>query len=125
MSNIHYGKDLSSDIINALSLCSAIVTDENVARLYPQFTRDAIVISAGENSKTPETVLNILARTVGARTVASRQNSRGRRRSRGRRCGACRGVVHARHRVGERSHDVACNGGRGAGRKDRRKLFGH
>lgn len=61
MSNIHYGKDLSSDIINALSLCSAIVTDENVVRLYPQFTRDAIVIPAGESSKTPETVLNILS----------------------------------------------------------------
>ena len=33
--NLIYGKDIRDDVKSALSLCAMVVTDENVARLYP------------------------------------------------------------------------------------------
>ncbi|MCH5155134.1 MAG: 3-dehydroquinate synthase [Clostridiales bacterium] len=59
--NILYGKQLSSDIKNALSLCAMIVTDENVAKLYPELAINAFVIPAGEDSKNQQTLFSVLA----------------------------------------------------------------
>ena len=61
MSNIHCGKDLTSGVIDALGFCAFTVTDDNVARLYPELTKDVYVIPAGEASKTPETLFGVLA----------------------------------------------------------------
>ena len=61
MSNIHCGKDLTSGVIDALGFCAFTVTDDNVARLYPELTKNAYVIPAGEASKTPETLFAVLA----------------------------------------------------------------
>ncbi|MDE5562215.1 MAG: 3-dehydroquinate synthase [Clostridiales bacterium] len=59
--NLLYGKDLRSDIKSALSLCAMVVTDENVARLYPEFTKNAYVIPAGEKNKNEVTLFALLA----------------------------------------------------------------
>ncbi|MDE7405842.1 MAG: 3-dehydroquinate synthase [Clostridiales bacterium] len=58
--NLLYGKDLRGDIKNALSLCAMVVTDDNVARLYPELTQNAFVIPAGENNKNQQTLFDIL-----------------------------------------------------------------
>lgn len=59
--NILYGKDLRSDIQSALSQCAMVVTDENVARLYPELCKNAFVIPAGEKNKNQQTLFSILA----------------------------------------------------------------
>lgn len=61
MSSILCGKDLRADVKTALSRCALTVTDSNLAEIYPEYTADAYVIPAGEKSKTPETLFNILA----------------------------------------------------------------
>lgn len=58
--NLLYGKDLRSDIDAALSLCALVVTDDNVARLYPELTENAFVIPAGEKNKNQQTLFAIL-----------------------------------------------------------------
>lgn len=58
--NLLYGKDIRSDVKNVLSLCAMVVTDENVARLYPEFTKNAYVITAGEKSKNEATLFALL-----------------------------------------------------------------
>lgn len=59
--NMIYGKDLRGDIESALSLCAMAVTDDNVARLYPELTENAFVIPAGEKNKNQQTLFAILA----------------------------------------------------------------
>lgn len=60
MSNIIRGKNIASDVKNALSFCALTVTDANVARAYPELTKNAYVISAGESNKNPETMFSII-----------------------------------------------------------------
>lgn len=60
MTNIMYGKDLRGDIENALSLCAMVVTDDNVAGFYPELTKNAYVIPAGENSKNEKVLFELL-----------------------------------------------------------------
>lgn len=60
-SNIHCGKALADSVRDALGFCAFTVTDENVARLYPDITKNAYVMPAGESSKTPETLFAVLA----------------------------------------------------------------
>ncbi|MDE6200694.1 MAG: 3-dehydroquinate synthase [Clostridiales bacterium] len=64
--NVMYGKNIVGDIENALSLCAMVVTDENVARLYPELSKNAFIIPAGEKSKNQQTLFSILE-TMGAR----------------------------------------------------------
>lgn len=59
--NILYGKNIRGDVENALSLCAMVVTDSNVAELYPDLAKNAYVIPAGEKSKSSEVLLSILA----------------------------------------------------------------
>lgn len=59
--NLMYGKNLLGDVQSALSLCAMVVTDENVARLYPELSKNAFVIPAGEKSKSQQTLFSILA----------------------------------------------------------------
>lgn len=61
MTNIIYGASLRGDVVNALADCAMVVTDANVAQLYPDLTKGAFVIPAGEKSKSPETLLSVLA----------------------------------------------------------------
>ncbi|MDE6029718.1 MAG: 3-dehydroquinate synthase [Clostridiales bacterium] len=58
--NLLYGKDIRSDIDVALSLCAMVVTDDNVARLYPELTKNAFVIPAGEKNKNQQTLFVLL-----------------------------------------------------------------
>ena len=60
MTNILCGGS-EADILNALSFCSMIVTDVNVAKLYPKYTKNAYVIPEGESSKSPEVLFSIIA----------------------------------------------------------------
>lgn len=61
MTNLLYGANLRNDITNAMAGCAMVVTDSNVAALYPELTKNAFVIPAGEKSKSPETLLSVLA----------------------------------------------------------------
>lgn len=61
MTNIMYGKTLRGDIENALKLCAMVVTDDNVAGFYPELTKNAFVIPAGENSKNEKMLFALLA----------------------------------------------------------------
>lgn len=58
--NLIYGANIRGDVENALSLCAMVVTDSNVAELYPELTKNAYVIPAGEKSKSIETLTSIL-----------------------------------------------------------------
>lgn len=60
MSNIICGRNIADNVDRAFSLCAFTVTDTNVAELYPQYSKDAFVISAGEKSKTPQVLFSIL-----------------------------------------------------------------
>lgn len=60
MTNLLYGKSLSSEINVALSQCAITVTDANVAALYPDITRGAFVIPSGESIKTLKTLTAVL-----------------------------------------------------------------
>lgn len=60
-SNIRCGKDLTEEVKAAVAECAFIVTDNNVAELYPKITEGAFVIEAGEASKTPDVLFAILA----------------------------------------------------------------
>lgn len=55
-----YGANIRGDVENALSLCAMVVTDKNVAELYPELAANAFVIPAGEKSKSMETLSAIL-----------------------------------------------------------------
>lgn len=59
-SNVYCGKSLKNQLESILSLCKVTVTDSNVARLYPELTKDAIIIPAGEDSKNKDVLFNIL-----------------------------------------------------------------
>ncbi|MCH5160414.1 MAG: 3-dehydroquinate synthase [Clostridiales bacterium] len=61
-SNIYCGQNAMEDVVNALDFCSFKVTDSNIAKLYPELTAGAYVIPAGEKSKSPEMLFNILAK---------------------------------------------------------------
>ena len=58
--NLIYGASIRGDVENALSLCAMVVTDNNVAELYPNLAANAFVIPAGEKSKSLETLTAIL-----------------------------------------------------------------
>lgn len=58
--NLIYGANIRGDVENALSACSMVVTDSNVAELYPDLAANAFVIPAGEKSKSMETLTAIL-----------------------------------------------------------------
>ena len=58
--DIMYGKDLRGDIKNALSQCAMVITDKNVAGLYPELTKNAYVIPDGESSKNQQTLFALL-----------------------------------------------------------------
>ena len=58
--NLIYGASIRGDVENALSLCAMVVTDNNVAELYPDLAANAFVIHAGEKSKSLETLIAIL-----------------------------------------------------------------
>ncbi len=60
MSNILCGKNLTCDVEESLSSCAFVVTDSNLAALYPELLNDPFVIDAGEKSKNAETLLKIL-----------------------------------------------------------------
>ncbi len=60
MSNILCGNDIAGDVKTALSMCAFVVTDSNVAKLYPELTDGAFVMPAGEKNKNPETLFKIL-----------------------------------------------------------------
>lgn len=60
-SNINCGIDLTASVRDALGFCAFVVTDDNVARLYPDITKNAYVIPAGEGSKSPQTLFAVLA----------------------------------------------------------------
>lgn len=49
-----------NDVKAALGECAFTVTDSNVSALYPELAVDAFVIKAGEDSKTPQTLLSVL-----------------------------------------------------------------
>ena len=59
--SIYYGLDLTDDIKRVAASSALTVTDSNVAALYPKLTSGAFVIPAGEKSKTPNTLFDILA----------------------------------------------------------------
>lgn len=67
MSRIVYGKALEREIREAVEGCAFSVTDGNLARLYPELTKNSFVIAAGEKSKTPETLFSILSAMSDAR----------------------------------------------------------
>lgn len=60
MTNLLYGVDVINDIKNALSGCALTVTDDNVAKLYPELTKDAYVIAAGEKSKSLDVAASLI-----------------------------------------------------------------
>lgn len=60
MTEIVCGKNIMSDVKAALEGCAFVVTDNNIAALYPELAADAFVIKAGESSKNPDTLLSIL-----------------------------------------------------------------
>jgi len=59
-SNIYCGGDLTAEIKTALDACAFVVTDDTVAKLYPEITRGAFAIPSGEKYKTTETLLSII-----------------------------------------------------------------
>lgn len=61
MTGLTCGMHIQSDVQNALSFCAMSVTDSNVSKLYPSLTEGAFVIPAGEESKSPEILFDILA----------------------------------------------------------------
>ncbi len=61
ISNILSGKSIMRDVENAVKACKFVVTDSNLARLYPTLTSGAFVIPAGEKSKNPDMLFSILA----------------------------------------------------------------
>ena len=61
VSNILCGKDLTEDAATAIKDCRFVVTDSNLASLYPELTSGAFVIPAGENSKRQSVLFNILS----------------------------------------------------------------
>lgn len=61
VSNILCGKSIMGDVERAVSDCAFAVTDSNLAALYPDITRGAFVIPAGENSKCEKVLFDILA----------------------------------------------------------------
>lgn len=61
MSEIILGKDITERVADELRACAAVVTDENVARLYPHITSGAIIVPSGEGAKTPEVLFMIIA----------------------------------------------------------------
>ncbi|MCH5351631.1 MAG: 3-dehydroquinate synthase [Clostridiales bacterium] len=61
ISNILCGKDLTEDAAAAIKDCKFVVTDSNLAALYPDLTRGAFVIPAGENSKRQSVLFKILS----------------------------------------------------------------
>lgn len=58
--HIVFGSDKRREVRGALNSCALIVTDENLKRLYPDYTQNAFVISAGESSKDMNTVLSVI-----------------------------------------------------------------
>ena len=60
MTELMYGKDLRGEVEKALSQCAMVVTDDNVAGFYPELTKDAYVITAGEQSKNEKTLFALL-----------------------------------------------------------------
>lgn len=60
MTNLIFGVNIEEKVAEELADCVAIVTDSNVNALYPKLTENAIVIPAGENSKTAETLLSVI-----------------------------------------------------------------
>lgn len=61
ISNILCGKDLTDDVTFAVSECKFVVTDSNLAALYPSLTAGAFVIPAGEKSKCQAMLFKILS----------------------------------------------------------------
>ena len=61
MNGLIYGKDLSEKVYAAVKNCKMTVTDENVARYYPELTDDAFVMESGETSKCMEMLAALLA----------------------------------------------------------------
>lgn len=61
MTDVICGSDLTERIEEAVKACDLIVTDDNVARLYPDLTRGAYVIPAGEVNKNADTLFGIIA----------------------------------------------------------------
>lgn len=59
-SNIYCGKNLNTIITRSLSDCVFIVSDTNVAKLYPDLCEYDYVISAGERFKNADTLNKIL-----------------------------------------------------------------
>lgn len=59
--NLMYGANLRDDIKNALSLCALVVTDQNVAKLYPELCKDAMVIPSGEKSKSIDMLFSVIS----------------------------------------------------------------
>lgn len=61
MTEIYYGADLTEDIRREVSACAMVVTDDNVAELYPDLCENAFVIESGEDSKCVETLFSVVA----------------------------------------------------------------
>lgn len=61
MTEIVYGGDLSDEILSLLRGCKAVVTDRNVAKLYPKLTSGAYIIEAGAASKNQATLFSVLS----------------------------------------------------------------
>lgn len=60
MSEIVRGDDIHTVIAEEVAKCAVVVTDDNVAQLYPDLTVGAVVVRSGESCKTPETLLAVL-----------------------------------------------------------------
>ena len=69
--NIYYGLDLTDEIKSCIDSSALVVTDGNVAALYPDLTENAFVIEAGEKHKTPDTLFSII-RAMHARGMTRR-----------------------------------------------------
>ena len=61
MTEVVSGADIISDVISAVHGSAMVITDSNVARLYPQLTENAFVIPAGERSKNKDVLFDILS----------------------------------------------------------------
>jgi len=60
VSRVYVGKNIECKIKSALDGCAFTVTDDNVARIYPEFTRGAYVIEHGEKNKNKDVLFDII-----------------------------------------------------------------